>query len=281
MSELQIIILAFVQGVTEFLPISSSGHLAVLSPLMNWQDQGLGFDISVHVGTLFAVLVFCRAQLWIMIKGCIETIATRSLNAGFMLALMLVIATLPIIFAGFLLKDMVEMLLRNMYIIASTTLIFGILLGIADRKNNPQPVIMEKMGWRQALAIGAMQILALVPGVSRSGITITAALMLGFDRKSSANFSFLLSIPTILGAATLLLVDLYQQNKGASQEAERAIAIQDMIHYMMGAGIAAIIALLSMRLLMAWLSKSGFMPFVIYRIALGLFLLFYAQYFLR
>jgi len=257
---LQIVVLALVQGITEFLPISSSGHLALVPMLTSWPDQGLKMDVAVHVGTLLAVMLYFWRDVAAMLGGIPRFWRVRT-HEGARTMWLLVIATIPVVVAGVLLKDRIESDLRSLEIIAWATLGFGLLLGIADRVSLTVRRI-QHLGILDALVLGLAQALALIPGTSRSGITMTAARFLGFERPDAAHFSMLMSIPTITAAGLLLGLDLYKLDDWAlTQEA------------LVAGGLAMVSALVSMALLMAWLRRAGFMPFVIYRVVLGLALL--------
>jgi undecaprenyl-diphosphatase len=195
MSFLQLIILALIQGISEFLPVSSSAHLALVAPLTGWADQGLAFDAAVHVGTLAAVVVHLRPELLSLARDGLtgRDPVQRVLLIG------LAVATLPALFVGAFASDWIEVWLRSPLLIAGTTIGFGLLLGVADRwGRRVRP--LEAIGWKTALTIGLAQVLALVPGTSRSGVTITAGLALGLTRDAAARYSFLLSIPIIAAA---------------------------------------------------------------------------------
>jgi undecaprenyl-diphosphatase len=254
------IILALIQGLTEFLPISSSAHLILPSQLLGWEDQGLAFDVGVHVGTLCAVVIYFRTEVFTIAKAStLSLFGQRSSEAK--LGWLVVLATLPAILAGLLLGDFIDQYGRSIIVIAATTLIFGVLLGWADATNRATKK-MESLGISEALVIGIAQAIALIPGTSRSGITITAALALGYERQSAARFSFLLSIPVILGAGTLKTLDLIEQGADAP--------------WMMvgvGALIAALSAWACIHLFLSWLDRIGMRPFVIYRLLLGFGLL--------
>jgi undecaprenyl-diphosphatase len=261
--------LALVQGITEFLPISSSAHLILGRDLLDTlglpvshgtaSDQ-LAFDIALHIGSLGAVVIYFWRDVWEMILGAFDGVRGRG-GARFRLLLMVVIATVPIIIIGFAAKDVVETLLRATEIIAWTTLIFGIALWLADRKplERHDPIAI---GYKDAVIVGLMQCLAIIPGVSRSGITMTAGRMLGFDRPLSARFATLLSLPTIAGAGLLGAIDL-SRSGNASLTADALV----------GGAMAFVIAFLAIALLMRWLRSASYMPFVVYRIVLGVFLL--------
>ena len=258
MEWLQIITLALLQGITEFLPISSSAHLSLPSQLTDWPDQGLAFDVAVHLGTLIAVCGYFRTELASYINGSFTAIRTRSGNAELDDVAKLVLATLPVVICGFLLKDWIEASLRSIEVIAAATIAFGILLAVADRRHGD----ISTISLRTALIIGAFQTLALMPGTSRSGITITAALWLGLSRTAAARFSFLLSIPTIAGAALLTGLDLGQRPEPV-----------DWPTLTIGALLAATSAYLCINTFVRLVERTGMMPYVYYRLVLGLVLL--------
>ncbi len=257
---LHIVVLALVQGITEFLPISSSGHLVLVPALTGWDDQGVVIDVATHVGTLVAVLIYFRRDVAAMAAGFLA-LATRRTNAGGRLALLILVATLPTVIAGAALHEIGPDLFRSAAIIAWTTLGFGLLLGIVDRVCSTAGRI-EEIGFGGALAIGLAQVLALVPGTSRSGITMTAGRLLGLGREAAARFSLLMSIPTILGAGTLAGWDLY-----------RAADVTLGIDAFLAAALSCLAALAAIALMMRWLRRSSFLPFVIYRVLLGIALL--------
>ena len=258
MEWLQIITLALLQGITEFLPISSSAHLILPSQLTDWPDQGLAFDVAVHLGTLIAVCSYFRAELAGYVNGSFTAIRTRSSNAELDDVAKLALATLPVMICGFLLKDWIEASLRSIEVIAAATMAFAILLAVADRRHGDTSTI----SLRTALIVGAFQTLALIPGTSRSGITITAALWLGLSRTAAARFSFLLSIPTIAGAALLTGLDLGQRPEPVNWPA-----------LTVGALLAAASAYLCINTFVRLVERTGMMPYVYYRLLLGLVLL--------
>ena len=173
-------VLALIQGLTEFLPVSSSAHLILPSALFGWPDQGLAFDVAVHLGSLLAVLLYFRNELLGLSKGCLETVATGKLNPQTRQVLYLALATLPVLFAGFTFKSSIEAQLRGPLVIAISTIVFGGLLLLADRHSEVKPQATA-ISWRVALIIGLAQVIALIPGTSRSGITMTAALFCGLE----------------------------------------------------------------------------------------------------
>lgn len=260
MSLSQLVALAVIQGVTEFLPISSSGHLALAPHVLEWPDQGLVIDVAVHVGTLGAVLIYTWRDIGRMIRGIIRP-PDKRLDPGRRLAWQIVIASIPVMIAGFLVSRYLGDSLRTVEIIAWSTIVFGVLLGVIDRIA-PTLYRLKHLTYGTALFIGVAQILALIPGASRSGVTMTTARLAGFERHEAARLSLLLAIPAILGAGTLTGLELYL--------AESATPGIDAI---IAAGLALITALLSISLMMAWLRRAGFLPFVIYRLLLGTVLL--------
>ncbi len=260
---LHIVVLAIVQGITEFLPISSSGHLILVPIVFDWPDQGLLMDVAVHVGTLGAVLLYFWRDVAAMAVGGVHLLRGQW-NPGARLVLMVIIATIPIILAGFAFNQVYPEGIRSMEVIGWTTLGFGLLLYAADRMGATSRRI-EDVRLPQALIIGVSQVLALIPGTSRSGITMTAARMMGFDRSEAARFSLLLSIPTILGAGLFKGKELY--DSGNAQLTADAYT---------AAALALVSALIAIWAMMRWLQHSTFTPFVIYRVILGILLLVFA-----
>jgi undecaprenyl-diphosphatase len=255
------LILALIQGITEFLPISSSAHLILPSQVLGWPDQGLAFDVAVHLGSLTAVVLALRGELGAMVAGSLRAVGERRMNAEFRLALWVVLGTLPVIVAGLALKDLVETSLRSAAVIAATTIVFGLALWWADVRDRRAPGAgrdEHTLTLRDVLVIGAAQCLALVPGTSRSGITMTAGLLLGLSRTAAARFSFLLSIPTIAGAATLSGADLLADP-----------APVDWAPLAVGFVAAAVSAFTVIHFFLALLERTGFLPYVLYRLALG------------
>lgn len=258
----QAVALALVQGATEFLPISSSAHLVLLPHLMHLPDQGLAFDTTVHLGTLLAILLVMRAEVGRMARGWWATLVARdpSADPDGRLAWLVLLATVPVAAAGLLLHDLVEHALRDTTVIALATLGFGLLLWWADRRAHG-----TRRDWnlREALLVGAAQVLALVPGTSRSGITMTAALALGYSRREAARFSFLLAIPVIALAGGYNLLKWWLAP--ASPVGAAALAV--------GFVVSFVSAYLVARALLAFIERIGMAPFALYRIALGAWLL--------
>ncbi|MCC2616424.1 undecaprenyl-diphosphate phosphatase [Aestuariibacter halophilus] len=257
MTLFEIIILAIIQGLTEFLPISSSAHLILPSELLGWDNQGLAFDVAVHVGSLLAVMIYFREEIIRLTAAWFQHGLSKQQTDESRLAWWVIVATIPAVFAGYFGKAFIEQYTRSALVIACTTIGFGLLLWYADytaklRKN------IYQLTWKSALWIGLAQALALIPGTSRSGITMTAGLMLGLNRESAARFSFLLSIPVILGAGLLSTLDLLEANIPVDWSA---------MFY--GIGLSFVSAYTCIYLFLAWIARIGMLPFVIYRLALG------------
>lgn len=269
----QIIILALIQGLTEFLPISSSAHLILPSQLLGWSDQGLAFDVAVHLGSLLAVVIYFRQDLinltsaWLISAGGLRmTVQHRD---EVLLAWKVVLATLPAVIAALLLGDFIEANLRSAWVIAAATVFFGLLLGLAEwraRKSDglslPASSEIQMLGWRIAFLIGIAQSFALIPGTSRSGVTMTAAILLGLSRTGAAKFSFLLSIPIITAAGLYASLDLLSQGQAV-----------DWLSIALGTVVSGLSAWLCIAVFMKLIERVGLMPFVWYRLALGLVLI--------
>lgn len=256
-----IVVLAIIQGLTEFLPISSSAHLILPSQVLGWPDQGLAFDVAVHVGTLAAVVWYFRKEVVRLTVAWAGDTARGRVGQDSGLAWAVIAGTIPAGLAGLLLNDVIETSLRSSMVIAASTIGFGLVLWWSDavgRRTRELPSLTMK----DALIIGVAQALALIPGTSRSGITITAALFLGFGREAAARFSFLLSIPLILAAGLLKTLELVEQG-GATDWA--AIAL--------GTALSFVSAVICIHLFLKFLERLGLMPFVIYRLVLGLLLI--------
>lgn len=249
-------ILGMVQGLGEFLPISSSAHLVVVPWLFNWTDQGLGFDVALHWGTLLAVLVYFYQDIWLIIKGFIHSLSksTRDLqnNIYQKLAWLLIIASIPGAIIGKLLESYAEHSFRNPLLIAITMTVMGLILIGAD-KLGEKIKNLNHISWVNALVIGFSQAFAIIPGVSRSGATITAGLLQGFKREDAARFSFLMSVPIILGAGLLKVPDILSEPSKAP--------------LIVGFLSSAIFGFLSIKFLMKYLAKGSFAIFTWYRLA--------------
>lgn len=265
----QVIVLAVLQGITEFLPISSSAHLALTPWLFGWKDQGLEFDIALHFGTLFSVLIYFFRD-WVRIiangvgMGNVAALGNDStLDRNPKLLWYLVAATIPAGVAGLLFKDTVESTLRSPFVMATMLIVVGLVMWAAERWAKHERTISE-MSLADCVFIGCAQALALVPGTSRSGITMTAGLFRNLDRSTAARFSFLLSTPIVAAAALKGLVDL-RKHGALTAEMAPSIAI--------GIVVTAITGCVVIAVLLKFLRTNSVVPFVIYRIAFGLFVL--------
>lgn len=258
---LQAIVLALIQGITEFLPISSSAHLVLTSDFAGWKDQGLAFDVSVHLGSLGAVLLYFRRDLLDLLHGGIGALRSRQHNTQSHVIVMLAAATLPITILGALVVlSGFDTNLRGSFVIAAANLLFAPLLLIADRCRGEAR--MESLSLRHALAIGGCQALAVVPGTSRSGVTMMAALMLGYSRTEAARIAMLLAIPSILGAGVLTLT--------TAAEAGSLPSIEQMA---IGTFVSFSAAYTSIAFLLRFVGRIGMTPFVLYRLILGIVLI--------
>lgn len=265
MSLLHLIILAIVQGITEFLPISSSGHLILVPSLTGLQDQGQTIDVAVHIGTLGAVILYFWHDVRKAIIGCGDILRGRFTTDNAKLALLLIIATIPVMLAGLALKlSGYSDAIRSVKVIAWTMLIFGIVLYFADQKG-AQVKRTDSWNYKDAIKLGLWQMVALIPGTSRSGITITGARLMGYTREDGARISMLMSIPTIMASGILLGAEVIS-TADAQVAKDGAIA----------AGFSFVAALLALTLMMRLLKSVSFTPYVIYRIFLGVGLLWIA-----
>ena len=253
MDLIQIVVLSIVQGVTEFLPISSSAHLIFTSKFFGWQDQGILFDIYVHGGSLLAIIYAFKKEVSILIQRAFSPYKQN-------LLLCLIIATLPVALAGFLGEDFIKKNFRSLEFLILTTFLFAIFLFIADKYGKKTNSI-ESIGLKDSFIVGMFQIFALMPGVSRSAITMIGALILSYSREDAARFSFLLSIPTL--SAVLL---------GSSIDAIQSEETVDWSILIFGGLISFVTSLLCINLFLSFIQKIGFTPFVLYRIILSIIL---------
>ena len=262
---LHLILVAIVQGVTEFLPVSSSGHLVLLPNMTGLQDQGLLIDVAVHVGTLGAVMLFFRHDVGRALIGALDVARGRFSTGEARLALLLCIATVPVVIVGLAFKlTGIDLMLRSVAVVAWATLLFGLLLWWADR-TGPIEKSADEWSVKDAVMMGLYQALALIPGTSRSGITITAARQLGYAREDAVRLAMLMSIPTIIASGVLLGTDVIgSMDIAAAQDAGIAAAF------------AFLAALAALHFMMRLLCVASFTPYVIYRIALGVVLLLVA-----
>ncbi|WP_111976756.1 undecaprenyl-diphosphate phosphatase [Algibacillus agarilyticus] len=268
MTFLQILVLALIQGITEFLPISSSAHLILPAQILDWQDQGTAFDVAVHFGSLLAVVLYFRKDVSDILFAWFKSIKTKQQTQSSRLGWLIIFATLPGLGFGFMMSDFVEDYGRSPLVIASTTIGFGLLLWWADAKAT-QVKTIESINWKVALGVGFAQALAVIPGTSRSGATMTAGLMMGLTRDAAARFSFLLSIPIIMAAAT------YYSLKLVTEGDANAV---NWLGLGTGAFLAFISAYACIHLFLKIINSIGMFPFVIYRLALGGVLLAYVYW---
>ena len=262
MDFIQTIVLSLVQGLSEFLPISSSAHLILVPKLGDWPDQGLAFDVVVHMGTLSAIVFYYRAIIKILINDFFYSVVKIQTVGQSKLAWGVLLGTIPVGLSGLLFKDFIEVNLRSTEVIAYSTLVFGLLLGFASWINTRNQSSRVELSWQDIGFVGLMQALALIPGTSRSGITITAGLLIGLSKNTSTQFAFLLSIPVITLSALLMLLDLYQQPQ-----------VADWPMLLIGFLVSAISAYFTVVFFIKLLDTIGLMPFVVYRIILGVLLL--------
>lgn len=265
---LPIFILAFIQGITEFLPVSSSGHLVLVHSLFG-DDFSLSaelqkiMDIAVHVGTLFAVMLYFRKDLQSLVFGGFSLILFRWKNPNSIMALKVIVASIPVIIVGLIVFKVDVTIFDSLSLMAWMSIIFGGVLFFADRKAQSEAIV-EDFTWRQAIIYGLAQCLALVPGVSRSGITMTAGRFLGHNRTQAARFSLLLGMVAIAGAGTLT---------GFSLVSDVQVTREFLSILAVGVAVSFVTAYVAIVVMMRWISSSSFTPFVVYRIVLGCVLL--------
>lgn len=263
MDSLQAVVLAIVQGLSEFLPISSSGHLILVPHFLGWTDQGLAFDVAVHVGTLVAVAAYFRRQLLAMTRAWFGSLAGGGMTPDARLAWCVVIGTVPVGIVGLLFSDLIEKMLRNPMFVAGTLSVFGLLMWLADRFGR-QRRDEYSVGWRDAILIGCAQALALMPGTSRSGVTMTMARTLGLTRDAAARFSFLLAVPGIAMAGGYELLQLLGEPDGSV----------DWSMMSLGLVVSAVTGYFCIHWLLKFIGRFGLAPFAIYRLALAALIVF-------
>ena len=264
MTTFQAIILAIIQGLTEFLPVSSSAHLILPAQVLGWPDQGNAFDVAVHLGTLMAVVIYFREELKQMTVAWFGSVLKQQHSADSRLAWGVLWGTVPVGLAGLLFKGIIEENLRSSMVIAVTTILFGLFLWFADSKAKINSRDEQSLKIKDIAVIGFAQMLALIPGTSRSGVTITAGLLMGLTREGAARFSFLLSIPVIVLAGGLKALDLLQQSTAV-----------DWSMMILGVVISALSAFACIHIFLKLLEKIGMLPFVLYRLVLGMVLLYW------
>ena len=263
MDLIQLIFISLVQGVTEFLPISSSANLVLLPQLMDWNDQALSIDVAAHLGSLFAVLFYFRNDFRKMVvNGFGPTLGVDYDREYYKLFWLVIIASIPLLIVAFLIRDEIALYFRDPLIIASATIFFGILLWLSDligKQYRTMNVITKK----DAFIIGLSQILALIPGTSRSGVTMTTGLLLGFNRHTAVKFSFFMSVPIISLAALYEASNLIQYDNDVVLK-----------NFMITVFCSAVSSLITIHIFLKFINKLGMLPFVIYRLVLGIILLF-------
>ncbi len=258
----QTIILGLIQGLTEFLPISSSAHLVLIPKLSGMKDQGLAYDVVLHFGTLCAIVYYYRCSLLSMSKSFFNSLQTRRLEGDAGLAWAVLLGTIPVGLAGIIFKNDISINLRSVEVIAFATIFFGLLLGFSDWLHSRMDRVRDVIRASDVLIVGCFQALALIPGTSRSGITITAALLVGLSRQMSIKFSFLLAIPVITLATLVKMFDLVNES-----------AEVDWLMLTLGFIVSAVTAYATVVFFIRLVDRIGFLPFVIYRILLGVLLL--------
>lgn len=267
MSLFQAAILGIVQGLTEFLPISSSGHLIFLPKLFGWVDQGQAFDVVVHLGTLVAVVIYFRKKLFDIAKSFVLRGVDSEVNRR--LGLLLVLSIIPAGLIGFFGNEWIEEHTRSAAVIAWGFIVWGIVLLLADRFNKKVPqtqlVDLHNLNWKKIAVIGTAQAIALIPGTSRSGITMTAGLFSKLDKKSAAEFSFLMSVPIIAIAGTMKVIDLVQEGLGV-------LTVGSLVVGLFASALSGFFAIAG---LLKIIQKWSFMPFVVYRIVMGVLILMF------
>jgi undecaprenyl-diphosphatase len=262
MTWLQVVVLAIVQGLTEFLPISSSGHLVLVPSAAGWADQGLAFDVAVHFGSLLAVCLFFRHDIYALLRGTGQLLKLNHATPEARIALALGIGTVPAAVAGLALAGWIEANLRSPSVIVGTLSGYAVIMVLADRLGRRDRNVAD-VTLRDALVIGCAQALALVPGTSRSGVSISGGRLLGFDRRDAARFSFLLSVPVIL------LATVYEM--GGLIVGDEPV---DWTQLWIAAIVAAIVAYVSIDFFMRFVSRIGLLPFALYRVALAAVILY-------
>ena len=260
----QVYYLALLQGLTEFLPISSAAHLILVPVLFGWPDPGLAFDVATHIGTLAAVVIYFFDALQQMTISWFRSVSGRGTDIDARLAWYVIAGTVPAGLAGLAANHAVETSLRHPLVVATATIVFALVLWLAQKLGSERRSVTD-LGWKDALFVGVCQALALIPGTSRSGITITGGLFLGLDRQAAARFSFLLSIPVTALAGLLKAHDLV-----------RSATPVPWWSLFLGALLSGVVAYVTIGAFLKWLTRIGMLPFVVYRLALGalLFLVF-------
>jgi undecaprenyl-diphosphatase len=251
--------LGTLQGLTEFLPISSSAHLAIVPQLVGWGDPGAAYTAVIQIGTEVAVLLYFWRDIWTIGSGWIRGVFSSAARSApeWRMGWFIIVGSTPIVLLGVALKDVIERDFRNLWIIGTTLVVLGVVLGIADRVGRRTKAI-DELNWTHAVLLGLAQALALIPGVSRSGATISMGLFLGYQRAAATRYAFLLAIPAVVGAGLFELKEI--------PGGENAYGVGPTI---VGAVVAFVVGLAVIHWLLRYVSTHSFMPFVVYRIAFG------------
>jgi len=263
MDILQTIVLALIQGLSEFLPISSSAHLILVPKLGDWPDQGLAFDVVVHLGTLVAIVYYYRETIKELFIDFYHSIVKQEAVGESRLAWGVLLGTIPVGLCGLIFKDYIEANFRSIEVIAYATIVFGMLLGFAAYLNSRKKLTRDSINFIDIAFVGVMQAIALIPGTSRSGITITAGLLIGLSKQMATKFAFLLSIPVITISVLSILIDIYDK--------PQTVNISLLF---LGFFVAGVVAYLTIVFFIKLLDTIGLIPFVVYRLILGFVLLF-------
>lgn len=261
METLQIVVLSIIQGITEFLPISSSGHLVILPIIVNWPEQGMLFDTALHVGTLMAVMVYFRQQVFTLCVGLKDFLCFKITDSS-RLFLLLSLSTLPMVVIGVCIQSSVEMFARSLIVVGVASIFYGLLLYYVDVRMPEKP---QKLNRKHAFVYGLFQVLAAIPGTSRSGICMTAGRIMGFSRIEATRYSMLMAIPLIM------LIGIYGFIGDFETPFNWQTAAPELLS---GIALSFVSALLAIHLLMKWVERVGFLPFVVYRVLLGIILLY-------
>lgn len=261
MDFLHAVVLSIIQGLTEFLPVSSSAHLILLPHVFGWEDQGLAYDIAAHFGSLAAVIIYFRRDLARILQGGWYSVNGSGMTADGRMFWYLIAASIPVGLFGYLMYEIVATAFRNPVLLAYTNLVFAALLLLADKTGN-QLRPQSGIGWKDALLVGFAQVLSLIPGASRSGVTITAGLLLGLTRQAAARFSFLLAIPVLMMASGYELYRIATDNTEVDYSSFALVAVLSFFS-----------ALAAIHFFLKLLDRFGLTPYVVYRIVLAVVLL--------
>jgi undecaprenyl-diphosphatase len=270
MSIFEAIILGLVQGLTEFLPVSSSAHLRIIGEFLpSGSDPGAAFTAITQIGTELAVVIFFWRDITRIVAAWVKSLVGKTplSDPNARLGWWIILGTIPIVVLGLIFQDAIETTLRSLWFVAGTLIVFGLLLGLADKLGS-RARTLDHLNWRHGLIFGFAQALALIPGVSRSGGTITAGLLMGYKREDAARYSFLLAIPAVFGSGLLELAKSFDSVTAVSGGSSAG-----WLEIILATAIAFVVALAVIAFLMRWITRHSFLPFVIYRVALGVFII--------